>query len=176
MIQTSICMPFSCPPPCPGCDTLPAEFPTLPEQQDELQLGVRDAPVSGLHLRKHNWRTWASWSVHKREKRGADQPDTGKFDRVLSGAMPRKPGNVSVAGQSSPLLPCACSVRSAGLGSQPAQLVLSYTATHFVCLTKRFWFGCFVSLSTHNSHLLLLGASPEELNHSKHQSKFFCFC
>lgn len=117
MIQTSICMPFSCPPPCPGCDTLPAEFPTLPEQQDELQLGVRDTPVSGLHLWKHNRRTWASWSVHKREKRGADQPDTGKFDRVLSGAMPRKPGNVSVAGQSSPCLPmpAACALLGSAL-------------------------------------------------------------
>lgn len=150
MIQTSICMPFSCPPPCPGCDTLPAEFPTLPEQQDELQLGVRDAPVSGLHLRKHNRRTWASWSVHKREKRGADQPDTGKFDRVLSGAMPRKPGNVSVAGQSSALLPCACSVRS----------VLSYTATHFVCLTKRFWFGCFFHYQLITVTFSFLGLPP----------------
>ena len=84
----------------PGFDTLLAEFPSLPEQQDQLQLGVRDPAVPGLHLWEHNWRAGTAWSVHQREKRRADQPDAGKFDRVLPGALPRKSGKASIAAQS----------------------------------------------------------------------------
>lgn len=123
MIQTSVCLVCFFPFP-PGFDTFLAEFSTLPEQQDQLQLGVRDAAVSGLYLWKHDWWTWTSWSVYKWEKRSADQPDAGKFDRVLSGALPREPGNTSIAVTSITLSPCTHTVCSAGLGFQSARRVL----------------------------------------------------
>lgn len=113
-MQTSACVGFS--PFPPGFDTLPAEFPTLPEQQDELQLGVRDAAVSGLYLWEHDRWTRPPWAVHKREERRAHQPDTGKFDRVLSGALPREPGIPPAARQGITLLPHP---RRALLGSAP---------------------------------------------------------
>lgn len=102
--QTAVCMVFPLP---HGFDTLLTELPTLPEQQDKLQPGVRDTAVPGLHLWEHNWGTWTSGSVYKREKRGTDQPDAGKSDRVLPGALPREPGNESRAVKCIPLPPWA---------------------------------------------------------------------
>lgn len=78
--------------PRPGdCPT--AELPPLPKQQDQLQPGVRDPAVPGLHLRQHHRRPRPARALHQREERRPHQPDPGEPHRVLPGALPREPGN-----------------------------------------------------------------------------------
>lgn len=126
-----------------------------------------NAAVPGLHLWKHNWWAWTSWSVYQWEKRSADQPDAGKLDWVLPGAVPRKPGNVCKEHISLP--PCACNMRSAGLSPQPAQLVLSCRAAHFACLTKGIWL-CFITFYLHSTGHRMGGITISRYNYTSLQS------
>lgn len=130
----------------PGFDTLPAEFPSLPEQQDKLQLGVWDAAVSGLYLWKHNWWTWTSWSVYKWEKCCADQPDAGKFDRVLPGALPREPGNTSELWKASPFLPTPTACALLGLDLSLTDFCHLITLLTLLALQRGFGLFSFISL------------------------------
>ena len=72
-----------------------SELPALPEQQDQLQPGVRDSAVPGHHVRQHHGRSWAAGALHQRGQRGPCHPDPGDPHRVLPGPLPREPGELS---------------------------------------------------------------------------------
>lgn len=61
-------------------------------QQDELQSGVWDASVPGLHLRQHHRRSGFVGTLYQWGERGSGAPNPGNPYRVLPGTLPREPG------------------------------------------------------------------------------------
>lgn len=70
-----------------------SELPAQPEQQKQLQSGLWDPPVSGLHLWQHHRRTGPVGSLHQWEECGTHKPDCRESDWVLSRSLSRKPGD-----------------------------------------------------------------------------------
>lgn len=72
---------------------LPSELLEESKQQNKLQPCLWDPSVFGLHLWKYNGRPGPVGSLHQWEECSAGQPDSGKLDGVLPGAVPWKSGN-----------------------------------------------------------------------------------
>lgn len=68
------------------------ELSSKPGEQEKLQFGQWNIDVFGCYLWEHHWGPWAAGPLHKWKQCGPDQPDPGKFDRVLPGTMSWKSG------------------------------------------------------------------------------------
>lgn len=69
------------------------ELSAQPEQQEQLQSGVWDASVPGLHLWQHHRGTGLVGTVHQWEECRTHQPDCGESDWVLPRSLSREPGD-----------------------------------------------------------------------------------